>query len=113
MKESLSMNQIQGDDVQKVPPAGIASVHKGKGTEKHKYKVILTANHSTILDPLGQPKVTAGRDHYFRTCCPSVRPYVRTSLPTFQNLAKQKQSENNVRYWRHYGSDFGSDRVDH
>ena len=24
------------------------------------------------IDPLGQPKVTAGRDHCFRTCCPSV-----------------------------------------
>ena len=26
------------------------------------------------IDPLGQPKVTAGRDHCFRTCFPSVRP---------------------------------------
>ena len=30
----------------------------------------------SFFDPLGQPKVTAGRDHCFRTCCPSV--------PTFQ-----------------------------
>ena len=28
-----------------------------------------------MIDPLGQPKVTAGRDHRFRTCCPSVRPF--------------------------------------
>ena len=27
----------------------------------------------TPFDPLGQPKVTAERDHCFRTCCPSVR----------------------------------------
>ena len=26
------------------------------------------------IDPLGQPKVTASRDHCFRTCCPYVRP---------------------------------------
>ena len=26
----------------------------------------------TQIDPLGQPKVMAGRDHCFRTCCPSV-----------------------------------------
>ena len=32
------------------------------------------------IDPLGQSTVTAGRDNYFRTCCPSV----------FWNLAKQK-----------------------
>ena len=25
------------------------------------------------IDPLGQPTVTVGRDHCFRTCCPSVR----------------------------------------
>ena len=34
-----------------------------------------------LIDPLGQPKVTAGRDHCFRTS-----PYV---LPHFSNLAKQ------------------------
>ena len=38
-------------------------------------------------DPLGQPKVTAGRDNcFFRTCCPSVRPSIR---PHFSNLEKQ------------------------
>ena len=38
------------------------------------------------IDPLGQPTVTAGRDHYcFCTCCPSV--------PTFQNLAKQNKAK--------------------
>ena len=25
-----------------------------------------------FIDPLGQPKITAGRDNCFRTCCPSV-----------------------------------------
>ena len=25
------------------------------------------------IDPLGQPKITAGRNNCFRTCCPSVR----------------------------------------
>ena len=35
------------------------------------------------IDPLGQPTVTAGSDHCFCTCCPSVRPH-------FSNLAKQK-----------------------
>ena len=27
-----------------------------------------------FFDPLGQPKVTAGSDRCFCTCCPSVRP---------------------------------------
>ena len=35
------------------------------------------------FDPLCQPTVTAGRDHWFRTC-PSVRPH-------FSNLAKQNK----------------------
>ena len=34
------------------------------------------------IDPLGQTKVTAGRDHCFRKCCPYVRPH-------FSNLEKQ------------------------
>ena len=54
-----------------------------------------------LFDPLGQPKVTAGRDHCFHTCCPSVRPH-------FSNLEKQT-TDDNVRYWREYGSG----RVDH
>ena len=37
------------------------------------------------IDPRGRPTVTAGSDHYFRTCC----LYIRPSVPTFQNLAKQ------------------------
>ena len=41
-----------------------------------------------LIDLLGQPKVTAGSDHCFRTCCPSV-------LPHFSNLAKQ----NNRKQW--------------
>ena len=51
------------------------------------------------IDPLGQPKVTAGRDNCFRTRPPD---------PTFQ-IYKNKTTENNVRYWR----DYGSGRVDH
>ena len=39
-----------------------------------------------IIDPLGQPKVKAGKDHCFRTCCPSVRPH-------FSNLAKQNKTK--------------------
>ena len=34
------------------------------------------------FDPLGQPKVTAGRGHCFWTCCPYVHPH-------FSNLEKQ------------------------
>ena len=36
------------------------------------------------FDPLGWPTIPAGSDNYFCTCCPSVRPFVRTSVPTFQ-----------------------------
>ena len=40
------------------------------------------------IDPLGQPKVTAGWDHCFRTCCPSVRP-----SPLFESRkTKQKKT---------------------
>ena len=38
-----------------------------------------------FIDPLGQPTVTAGRDHCFCTC----RTYVR---PTFQNIAIQNKA---------------------
>ena len=48
------------------------------------------------IDPLGQPTVTAG--------CPSIRQSLLLKI-----YQKQKQSENNVRYWR----DYGSGRVDH
>ena len=65
-------------------------------------KVQRKTNVKILIDPLGQPKVMAGRDHCFRTCCPYVRPH-------FSNLEKTNQSENNVRYWR----DYGSGRVDH
>ena len=41
---------------------------------------------SFLIDPLGQPTVPAGSDHYFHTDCQSS---VRTSVRTFQNLAKQ------------------------
>ena len=38
------------------------------------------------LDPLGQPKVTTGRDNCFRTCC----PYVRLS-PLFESRTTKQQ----------------------
>ena len=56
------------------------------------------------FDPLVRPTVTAGSDHSFRKCCPSVRPHCSKS-----GQIKQISSENNVRYWR----DCGSGRVDH
>ena len=39
---------------------------------------------SLLIDPLGRPKVTAGSDHYFRTCCLYVRPHfeARTVIAT-------------------------------
>ena len=43
--------------------------------------------HTSNIDPRGRPTVTAGSGHCFRTC----RPYVRTSVPTFQNLVKQSK----------------------
>ena len=56
------------------------------------------------IDPLGQPTVTAGRDHCFRTCLPFVRAYVPSVPPHFSKYSKTKQSKNNVRYWRDCGS---------
>ena len=44
-------------------------------------------HNNTHIDPLGQPTVTADRDHCFRTR----RPFVRPSVRTFQNLAKQNR----------------------
>ena len=41
------------------------------------------------IDPLGRSTVTAGKDHCFCTC----RTSVRTSVPTFQNLAKQNKAK--------------------
>ena len=41
------------------------------------------------FDPLGPPTVTAGRDHCFCICRPSVRIFV----PTFQNPAKQNKAK--------------------
>ena len=60
------------------------------------------------IDPLSQSTVMAGSDHCFRTCCPSVRPFVRPPVPTFQ-IQQNKTTENNGRYCR----DCGSGRVDH
>ena len=45
---------------------------------------------SPNIDLLDRPTVPAGSDHYFPTC---FRLYIRTSVPTFQNIAKQ----NNLR----------------
>ena len=51
----------------------------------------LTLFFHFIFDPRGQPTVTAGSDHYFRTCYlsvrPSVLPYVR---PRFSKSRKTK-----------------------
>ena len=39
-----------------------------------------------IDDPQGLPKITAGKDNSFRTCCPSICLYVH---PHYSNLEKQ------------------------
>ena len=44
---------------------------------------------SERIDPLGQPRVTAGSDNYFRTC-PFVRPSVRT------HYLKSGQTKQNI-----------------
>ena len=46
--------------------------------------------HFKFIDPLGRPTVTAVGIIVFA--------HVRPSVPNFQNLIKQKQSQNNVRY---------------
>ena len=46
--------------------------------------------HGQYIDPLGQPEITAGRDHCFRTCCPSIRP-----SPLFKS-SKSKQKKTMV-----------------
>ena len=56
------------------------------------------------FDPLGQPTVTAGRDHFSCTCLS-----VRTSVRPHFSKSETEQWENDVRYWR----DCGSGRVDH
>ena len=47
---------------------------------------VLNVSHGLVafikIDPLGRPTIPAGSDHYFCTCCQSVRPH-------FSNLAKQ------------------------
>ena len=57
--------------------------------ERSGFKVI--PNRNFAIDLLGQPKVTAGRDHCFRICCPSVRRFVRTSTSTLFKSRKTKQ----------------------
>ena len=52
---------------------------------KH-YSKIPPLSSNRPIDPLGQPRVTAGSDHCFHTCCPSICPYVR---PHFSKLLKQ------------------------
>ena len=48
--------------------------------------------NGSLIDPRGRPTVTAGIDHYFRTCCLSVR----TSVPIFQYLAKQNKVQASI-----------------
>ena len=43
--------------------------------------------NKVTIDPLGRPTVTVDSDHYFYTCCPSVR--TNASVPAFQNLTNQ------------------------
>ena len=45
----------------------------------------MTISYSPI-DPLGQPTVTAGSDHCFLTCCPSVRHHFSKSSKTKQSM---------------------------
>ena len=45
--------------------------------------------HILKIDPLSRPTITAESDYCFYICYPDVPPYVRTSVPTFQNLTKQ------------------------
>ena len=47
---------------------------------------VLLRDNLKLIDPLGQPTVTAGSVHCFRTCCPSVRP-----SPLFKSSKKQQQ----------------------
>ena len=49
---------------------------------------------STSFDPLGRQTVTAGRDHYFHTCC----PYVRAS-PLFKPSKTKQQWSLLARLW--------------
>ena len=41
-------------------------------------------SNQLLFDPRGQPTVTAGSDHCFHTCCPSVRPHFSQSSKTKQ-----------------------------
>ena len=68
--------------------------------------ILVYSFEHTSIDPLGRLTVTV---HCFFHM--SFRMSVRTCVPTFQNLVKQKKnsSENNVFYWR----DYRSGRVDH
>ena len=50
------------------------------------YKKSILRSNFLPIDPLGQPKLTAGRDYCFRTCC----PYVRTS-PLFKSSKTKQQ----------------------
>ena len=57
------------------------------------WKMITWIHFSTFtFDPRGQPTVTAGSDHCFRTCCPS--DFSKSS----KNKTKFKW--NNIYYWR-------------
>ena len=45
-------------------------------------------NMNNLCDPLGHPTITAGSDNCFAHV---VRPSVRKSVPTFQNIAEQNK----------------------
>ena len=47
----------------------------------------------TTFDPRDRPTAKAGRDHYFRTCCLSVRPYAH---PCFSKPRDTKQFPNEI-----------------
>ena len=50
---------------------------------------VRTYEQTTLVDPRGRPTVPAGSDHCFCTCC----PYIRTSVPTFQNKTNFKRKQ--------------------
>ena len=63
----------------------------------------------SFIDPRGQPTVLASSDHYFCSCCLSVRP----SVPTFQNLTKQNNFQVRIVLATGRTVGRGSGRVDH
>ena len=39
-----------------------------------------------LLDPLGRPVIPVGSDHYFHTCCSSVRPFIHFKISQIKQL---------------------------